>query len=371
MDAFIKNLKIVYYSGLIIPLLFLGVFSIFAIPDTDIRHDNLDAVFRYLIPVFAVLFIPLGFIMFRNGLKKIKQEKDIDTILFTYRKYFVFRISYIVGVEMFSIVVLFYTLNPLYILYFLFILLILFFIYPTDKRVLKALGVSSEDIQNHEIREKEPKRSFSKKHRFIYVLITLLLLIWNFYFLWDFFHDKNKFPDVEVDRGTIQDSVYHNKYLDWTFIIPKNYRVIPDSVLDRNYKQGSKYLGSDQKRNNKEVRLLNITNGTTDLRSTLSPRALYPQLKTEKDYLIMISESFQNINADNVTIEIIEQGEVPIDSLEFNYLEFVFKGKRQLGSIIFTRFNKDYILDISILYLDTEQGKELLQRLNSSEINWK
>ena len=39
--------------------------------------------------------------------------------------------------------------------------------------------------------------------------------------------------------------------------------------------------------------------------------------------------------------------------------------------IYLTKLNKDFIFDLSMLYQDTQQGVDLLNRLKTSDFNWK
>ena len=182
--------------------------------------------------------------------------------------------------------------------------------------------------------------------------------------------NKVVLPDIQVDKGTITDSIYHNNYLDWTFIIPQGYHKIPLKELKKDEKRGSEILDTKQNNDNATIRLLNISNGVVDLESNIYPRLFFPNLINEKQYLELIEEKFKNINVKSVTFEKQEQGVVQIDSLSFNYLEYFLTGQRRIGIVYLTRFNKDFIFDISISYEDTKQGNEILNRLRKSDLNW-
>lgn len=59
-----------------------------------------------------------------------------------------------------------------------------------------------------------------------------------------------------------------------------------------------------------------------------------------------------------------------IDHAGFRYVEYKLSAVSEKHLMYFTKFNKDYMLDISILYSDSLQGEKMLDRLRSSAFKW-
>ena len=368
MTNYIKNLRIIYFSTLISPVFLIGVFSLTIEKGTVMMNNSINGVFQYLIPIFGLVFIPIGFVLFKKRLQSIKIEENQNLKLQLYRGIFVQRIAFIEGVAIFSAVAFILTLNILYVAYVIITLAFYIPIYPTINRISNDLGIMQTSIDELSIKEKN--KSFWGKNPWIIALLVAIMIFLNYSSIKDLLSNKVVLPDIQVDKGTITDSIYHNNYLDWTFIIPPGYHEIPLKELKKDEKRGSEILDTKQNNDNATIRLLNISNGVVDLESNIYPRLFFPNLINEKQYLELIEEKFKNINVKSVTFEKQEQGVVQIDSLSFNYLEYFLTGQRRIGIVYLTRFNKDFIFDISISYEDTKQGNEILNRLRKSDLNW-
>jgi hypothetical protein len=205
--------------------------------------------------------------------------------------------------------------------------------------------------------------------------LGIILIILNIFLIYNsvihFSKNNVQFPDIEVDNGTIRDRVFHNKYLNWTFKIPSEYSVTPIHEIDRVREIGNELLENENKIN-KPIRLLNISTETVDMMSNLNPRVLYPHLTTEDKYFEEIAKRFGKLANHSITVNKINQGALLIDRLEFKYVEYVMTNQKgQVGMMFLSRFNKDYMFDISLTYKNTQDALCLINKLKDSELDWK
>ncbi len=369
MTNYIKNLRIIYFMTLISPILLIGIFSLTIEKGTVMMNNSINEVFQYLIPIFGLVFIPIGFVLFKKRLQSIKTEENHDSKLQLYRGIFVQRIAFIEGVAIFSAVAFILTLNILFVAYSLFALAFYLPIYPTINRISNDFGIMQNSIDKLSVEENN--KSFWGKNPWIIVLLVAIMIFLNYSSFKDLLSNKVVLPDIQVDKGTITDSIYHNDYLDWTFIIPSDYQEISLKEIEMYEKKGNKLLNTKASNDEETIRLLNISNGLVDLKSNLYPRVLFPNIINEEKYLELIEKQFKNAKVESVTFEKQDQGIIQIDSLEFNYIEYFVIGEKRVGMIYLTKLNKDFIFDISMVYQDTQQGIELLNRLKLSDLNWK
>jgi len=205
--------------------------------------------------------------------------------------------------------------------------------------------------------------------------LSIPLIVLNVFLIYNsvihFSKNNVELPDVEVDNGTIKNSVFHNKYLNWTFKIPSEYSVTPISEIDRVSKIGNGLLQNENNINT-PIRLLNISTETVDMMSNLNPRVLYPHLTTEDKYFEEIDNRFGNLANHSITVDKINQGALLIDRLQFKYVEYVLTNQKgQVGMMFLSRFNKDYMFDISLTYKNTQDALYLINKLKDSELDWK
>lgn len=370
MINYIKNLRIVYFMTLISPLVLIGVFSLVIDKGTVMMNDSIDEIFQYMIPIFGLIFIPIGFVLFKKKLKYIIENDNTNTKLQLYRGIVVQRIAFIEGVAIFSAVAFLITLNNLYVVYTLFSLAFYLPIYPTIDRIKNDLNIEQDSIDLPVTEQKN--KNFFGKNPWIVIPLILVMILLNYNSFKEFFRNRVVLPSVQVDNGTITDSIYHNVYLDWTFVIPSDYEVITNTEIESAEEKGNKLLDNKTNDNKKPIRLLNISNGLIDFMSNLNPRVLFPNLTSEERYFEIIGEKLQDASNDKIKFEKQNQGMILIDSLEFKYIEYFMIGENnKVGLMYISRFNQDYIFDLSLTYRDTQQAIKFLDRLKESELNWK
>lgn len=369
MINYIKNLRVIYLLTLISPILLIGIFSLTIEKGTVMQNDSIDEVFRFLIPIFGLVFIPIGFVMFKKRLQSIKTGENQDTKLQLYKGIFVQRIAFIVGVAIFSAVAFVLTLNNLFVAYTLIALAFYFPIYPTINRISNDLGIMLNPID--EISAKEKTKSFWIKNSWVIIILVPIMIFLNYSSIKDLLSNKVVLPNIQVDKGTITDSIYHNDYLDWTFIIPFGYKEISLEEIEKYEKKGIELSNTTADIDREIIRLLNISNGLVDLKSNLHPRVLFPNITSEEKYLEFVEKQIESMKIESVTFEKQDQGIIQIDSLEFNYIDYFILGQKRVGMLYLTKLNEDFILEISMIYQDSQQGIEILNRLKTSDLNWK
>jgi len=370
MTKYIKDLRLIYFTTLISPILIIVIFLIVIEKGTIMLNDNIDEVFQFLIPIFGTIFISLGFLLFKRRLEIINKEDNANSKLLAYKGISIQRIAFIEGIAIFSAIGFLITLNYLYIGYTFIALAFYLPIFPSLNRISKELKINQDLLSEEIFKTKKPTSFFGKNPWLIIPLIAFMIIL-NYNSFKDFFSNKVVLPNIQVDNGTISDSIYHNDYLDWTFVIPLDYKEIPISEIEMYEKKGNKLLNKESDKNEKPIRLLNISNGLIDFKSSLNPRVLYPNIIDEEKYLEIIDKQFQDLKIESVTFEKQNQGVLLIDSLEFNYVEYFVIGEKRVGMMFLTRFNKDFIFDITMSYTDTQKAIELLTNLKTSDLNWK
>jgi len=354
---------------LISPILLIGIYALTIEKGTVMQNNSIDVVFQFLIPIFGLVFIPIGFVMFKKRLQSIKTEENQDSKLQLYKGIFVQRIAFIEGVAIFSAVAFVLTLNNLFIAYSLIALAFYLPIYPTINRISNDIGIMLNPID--EFSAKEKTKSFWVKNSWIMIILVPIMIFLNYSSIKDLLSNKVVLPNIQVDKGTITDSIYHNDYLDWTFIIPSGYKEISLEEIEMYEEKGNELLNTKANNEEETIRLLNISNGLVDLKSNIYPRVLFPNIISEEKYLELIEKQFNNVKVESVTFEKQAEGTIQIDSLEFNYIEYFIIGQKKIGMIYLTKLNKDFIFDLSMVYQDTQQGVDLLNRLKTSDFNWK
>jgi hypothetical protein len=297
------------------------------------------------------------------------EDTNLDYKLRLYREIVIQRIAFIGGVAIFSAVAFLLTLNNLYLAYTIIALAFYLPIYPTKDKLKNDLTLETDSLDLNTSDQKS--KSFFGKNPWLAIPLILMLIFLTYTPFKEFFANKVVLPNVQVDNGVISDSIYHNDYLNWTFIIPSDYKIISDARIESANKKGKELMDDNTKNNDKPIRLLNISNGVIDFMSNLNPRVLFPNLTSEERYFEIIEDKWQNASNDKIKFEKQKQGVILIDSLEFKYVEYLMiVENNKVGIMYISRFNKDFIFDLSVIYRDTQQAIKFLNRLKESDLNW-
>lgn len=355
---------------LIVPIALIVFWFLTIEKGTIMTNDPINEIFKYLIPVFGLISIPLGFTLFKNRLKNIKGESNIDLKVQIYHGLSTQRIAFIGAIAVLSAIAYIFTLNSLYIAYTIISLALCIPIYPTIDKLRQDLDLDDDSIDSY-VSNNINKNSWVKKPWFIVILISFLIIS-NYNSFKDLLKNRVVLPSVQVDSGVITDSIYHNNYLDWTFIIPPDYNIIPTSEIESVSKKGNKLINNKTTKSTKPIRLLNISNGALDLMSNLNPRVLFPNLTSEEVYFDIIGKKLKNASNDKIRFEKQNQGEMEISNLIFKYIEYTaITETGNSGMMYISRFNQDYMLDISLNYIDPHEAIKIIDKLKKSNLNWK
>jgi len=369
MKKFINDIRIIYFIIYLSPIVLIGIFALYFEEGTIMQNDLVENTYLYLIPVLGLIFFSLGSLIFNKRLKAIKRIECINLRLQEYRVLVIRRIAFLGVPAMLSAVAFIVTLNWLFVTYAVISLTIYFLIFPTAKRVKIELNIEPEliDLQNY--RPIQKKRLLSKPWFIILLIISGFIL--NYNSCKKLINNRIVLPTNQANSGTINEGVYRNDYLDWTFVIPSGYEVIPPNQITHIRKRGSEIFGTSDVKKNKRIELLNISKGSTTFMSNLNARVLYPNLSSEEKYFELLLEKLQEINSEELKFEKQFQGSIQIGNLDFKFVEYLLIGPNfQGGTLFFSRFNHDYILDLGISYLNPDEAIEFLNKLKNSELNW-
>lgn len=374
MKNYLRTLRIIHLTTAIATLVLLLVYSMTAVKGTIMLNFAADNLFQYMIPVLGVIIIPFAFFLFKKSVREIQAKQDNELKLQLYSRAFALRIIMIEFPAMFSVIAFALTLNKLYIAYTIISLAFYLPIYPILNKVKADLALSKDLDDSAETEQKQ--KSVLGKSAWLMIPLIAVIALMNYNYSKDLVSNKVVLPDVKVDSGTLTDSVYHNNYLNWTFIVPTGYRSIPSSEVDAEIEKGNKAIGNDTKKSPNTVRLLNITDGSIELLSELNPRVLYPKLTDEEKYLATADNLMNKakIKNDNAKVDEQTQGIFSINSVNLKYVKYRITGKN--GTIIMmfmVKFNKDYMFCINLSYKlqDSLAVNKLLDRLRTSELHWK
>jgi hypothetical protein len=341
-----------------------------AIPEgTVMLNDSMHEIFMYMVPIFGLIFISIGFLLHKKQLTSIVSLDDLNERISQYQRIAVLRFALIEGAGMFALMAYILTMQPIYIVYLILVSSIFILIFPSHDKIASQLNISKEelgDFNNISTKQNNTK----KKKAWLAVPILALIIFLTYDDYKELFVNSVRLPDVEVDSGEIIDSLYINDYLKWSFIIPQDYSEIPVSELEHAERTGNKATNSKSRTNKDIVRLLNITNGNTDFMSNLNYRVFFPEIQSEEDFLRLIEDQFTNIDTSYAKVAKRGEGSMIISGLEFKYIEFLLTKEGQAGLLYITRFNEDFMLNFSMNYTDSDDAIKFLRRLQNSKLNW-
>ena len=366
MTNYIKNLRIVYFITLISPLVLIGIFSLAIDKGTVMMNDSIDEIFKYLIPIFGMLFIPIGFILFKKRLKSVVENDDISSKLQLYRGIVVLRIALIEGVAILSAIAFLITLNNLYTAYTLISLAFYLPIYPTIDKIKADLNIEQDSIDLPTTEQRN--KNFFGKNPWVIIPFIVIIIFLNFDAIKDLTSNNVKLPNIKIDNGTIVDSTYYNEFLGWTLTFPADYNKISLSEIEASEQRGKEMLNRQKNEKQDLIRLLNISNDFINLKSNLIYRAYYPDIKNSNGYLNLVDSELLSTNFDSITIEKTESGDFYISESEFKFNAYLLKGERNVGMIFFNKFLDDFIFEISITYTDSEELEKILIRIRDSDL---
>ena len=162
MEKFIKNLKTIYFMLLASPILIIGVFLLMTQKGTVMLNNNFDSILIYVVPIFTLIFITAGFLIFIKNLKNIQTEENFDSKISRYKGIIIQRFAIIEGIAILSVVAFMITLNNYYIIYTFLSLLCFILIYPTIGKINKDLKISPNDKLDQQVENKKSNNFFGQ-----------------------------------------------------------------------------------------------------------------------------------------------------------------------------------------------------------------
>lgn len=146
--TYFRSLTIVFYA-LIIGQVFFGLISLFLVTTNNFKLDGADlrSVFIYIIPVFALGGFISSNLVFKNRLKAIDKESNLEIKLADYRAALVVRYALLEGPSIFAIVVHLVTGDTIFILLAAFIVLYFLTIRPNKEKAVSDLNLDTNEEQ--------------------------------------------------------------------------------------------------------------------------------------------------------------------------------------------------------------------------------
>lgn len=364
MEKYLRNLKLIYIFSIFSPIVFVIIFSIVLPKGTVMQNDNFDTIFKYLVPIFALVFISIGLIISKKKLHEIKLEENSESKLFKYRGISLMRMAFLEGIVLFSLIAYITTLNNLYIFYALIVMSLFIPIFPTLRRIVTELNIETTEFKTYN--ESKPS-NFISKNSWIVIPVIIVMVFLNYNSIKELMQNKVVLPNVQIDSGVLNDTVYHNDFLGWTVYLPKGFNPIPFSTMEKYEKQGNTLFKNKGTKDNEEIGLLNVYSDYIYFTSSITFQALFPELKNEKDYAESIDRMMLNAKIDSVEITKTNESTLLIDSAEFRLSEYIMTGKANRGIISMYHFFDEYILILSFSYTSNEKAIEFLNRLKKSK----
>jgi len=349
------------------PILIILIYNILIPKGTIMLNDAIDEIFKFLILIFALIFLTLGFVTYKRGINKLKIEDSLNEKLNGFKMNSIKRMAFIEGIAIFSTMGYLITLNNIYLIYTLVLLIPFVFVYPSKSRIENELQILINEFDDVNITDDKPKNFFGKNPWIIFPIIIVLVAT-NYNSYKDLFSNKIVLPNVEIDNGILNDTIYTNKFLGWTILIPSGYEITPLSELKKYQKKGEKILKSKAPSDKEEIKLLHVKNEFVDFRSSISFREAYPKVKNLMDYSELVENLIMKLTNESMIVEKVYEGGFPIDSLDFYIKEFHITGKNKVGIINISYVSEDYIIDLSMNYTDSNEASRFLERLKNSKI---
>lgn len=364
MEKYLKNLKLIYIFSILSPIVFVIIFSIVLPKGTIMQNDNYATIFKYLVPIFALVFVSIGLFISKKKLNEIKLEENSENKLLKYRGLSLMRMAILEGIILFSLIAYISTLNNLYIFYALIVMSLFIPIFPTLRRIVTELNIETDEFKTYS--ESKPS-NFISKNPWIAIPLIILMVLLNYNSIKELLQNKVVLPNVQIDSGVLNDTIYHNDFLGWTVYLPKGYNQIPVSTMEKYEEKGNSLLDNESSIDKEEIRLLCVQNESVYFTSSITFQALFPALKNEIEYCEEVERKLLLAENDSLKIKKTNESKILLDSLEFYISEFVFSGDRNVGLIFLTHFYDEYIITMNFSYTDTNAAIELLDKLKKSK----
>jgi hypothetical protein len=179
---------------------------------------------------------------------------------------------------------------------------------------------------------------------------------------------KNNKLLVNIDSGSIKDSIYSNDFLGWSIKIPSRFDTIPATTREEIIKKISK----DNYDSNGTIKLLGIKkidNKSTSLVSTLDIKSYYPDYTKPNDWY-KVTEDLLNkqLKSNGFTFD-FKKSQTDINRITFYSADITFfkESKKCYHQYMIFRFLKDYVLTITIGSDNDKDFKLLFDNLKNSK----
>lgn len=214
------------------------------------------------------------------------------------------------------------------------------------------------------------RKTKKKTKSILIILLSVFLATMTFFEVKELVDQKNIGNEIPVaDSGIIQDSIYINKTLNWTFKIPKGFKVVNNKTIEQRNRKGNEAFDNEGDHSNFNTTLLAVRNEHVDFTSGIAPKSLYPNIKTEEGYLELLDKKFRKGIPQGLSFEKQDFGKILIDSKEFSFVKYLVKGNQAVTIVLLTKIYDKWIFDLGIYYTDEKEGNSFIEELQNSKLN--
>jgi hypothetical protein len=148
-SEFLKSINIIYFALLAGQIMFLMV-AFFVAKDVVITKQvkEMNNLFQFIVPVYAIGGIAMGYLISKSLLKKIDKKASLDEKLNKYRAALLVKFALHEVPVIFALVVYLISKNNLYLGIALVTILLFLFIRPGRDAIIQDLELNSQESRN-------------------------------------------------------------------------------------------------------------------------------------------------------------------------------------------------------------------------------
>lgn len=140
----LNQLSIIFLGLISGQILFFVVAFFLVKSGTFPANENLNSIFKMVVPFENVFAIFFGYIFYNSKMKSSKNITELNEKIRTYSKANLIRMATLEGANLFNIVVFLLTGNYFYIVYFIAAMVIYIFFKPSADKAIAELELSRE-----------------------------------------------------------------------------------------------------------------------------------------------------------------------------------------------------------------------------------
>jgi len=343
---YLKHFYIEFFTALLLPIIVIVAYQLNLQEGTIMMNKSIDTVFMYIVPIFICFFVPLGYYLYYNRKKNLKNIENIDL-----------RIEKFVSITRIKLGI-FAGLNIFTIFSFGFTIMLIATMFQSHNKTANILDLDISFLKSYSI------KIFSGRGIAIGIIAIVFVGFTGYQDFNELISNRVILPTPAADSGFIKQHKYYNGYLNWTFKIPKGYKEVKNNKFVFIDNGETKHINIPDKPKH-SILLLSLSNyKSTYLMCYLHPTVLYPKIKTEKDYLDMVDGDMKKSS-----LKKRKTGHLIIGKEIFTYNYYkATNNKKAIHSFAIIKYTKDYIIEIGMISLSRKNGSDLIKKLKKSKL---